>query len=208
MFVRSAVREETKPRTREALRTGESTNEALQHLERTRVDFGKSNPFWLLIRTIGPVICAFWLAGVMLSDPALDAIAGQPVPSVAAPAGTVLAKTDTTTRSGNYEITVPGTGDSTLMLVWDYAAEDGDMVGVLVNGDPLGEAFTIYHGARVIRVPANADVQVIGTYDGGGGITYAVNFPEAGKSIVNGIAAGDTNLYRLASQAGSPGAAP
>jgi hypothetical protein len=205
MFVRPIVRQETKPRTAELTRSEESPahDETVQRLERTREDLRSASPLRLLGRTVLTVAGAFLVAIALMvavpRQPALDVVAGEPVPSVVVPVGTVLAKADALTESQNHEVTLSGTSDSTLMLVWDYAVEDGDMVSILVNGNPLGESFTIYHGAKVLRVPANADVQVIGTHDGGGGITYAVNFPEAGKSIVNGVQAGDVNLYRLAS---------
>jgi hypothetical protein len=132
--------------------------------------------------------------------PNVDAIAGPAVSTSVVPVGKVLSRTDSVTRSQDHRVTIPGTSDTTLMLVWDYAAEDGDMVAILLNGNPMGESFTIYHGAKVIRVPTNSNIQVVGTHDGGGGITYAVNFPEAGRSIVNGVAAGDTNSYQLIAQ--------
>lgn len=207
MFVRPIVRHETKPRTAELTRSEESPahDETVQRLERTREDLRSTSPLRLLGRTALTAAGAFFFLLMLViaipRQPAVDVVAGEPVPSAVVPVGTVLAKTDSLTESQNHEVTIPGTSDSTLMLVWDYAVEDGDMVSILVNGNPLGESFTIYHGAKVLRVPANADVQVIGTHDGGGGITYAVNFPEAGKSIVNAISPGDTNLYRLSHHA-------
>jgi hypothetical protein len=165
------------------------------------VDLRFTNPFRLIARAVGPALLAvpvtMILFAVMPSQPPLDPIAGRAVPVSVVAAGSVLTKTDSITRSGNYTIQFAAQSQSTLMLVWDYAAEDGDMVSVLVNGAPMGESFTIMHAAKVVRVPTGSDVSVIGTRDGGGGITYAVNFPDAQRTVVNGIQTGEMNRYVL-----------
>lgn len=86
------------------------------------------------------------------------------------------------------------------MIVWDYAAEDGDMVSVIIDGKPVGPSFTIMHSPHTIKVPKGTNVEVVGTHDGGGGITYAINFPEIQKTILNGLTAGETNNYYLNTQ--------
>jgi hypothetical protein len=174
------------------------------------LDLRHANPFRLIGRALGPVIIALFASWILFvampKRMPIDRIAGKSIPVSVVVAGAVLSKTDSVTNSGNYTIAFPADVESTLMLVWDYAAEDGDMVQVLVNGSPMEEAFTIMHGAKVVRVPTGANISVIGTRDGGGGITYAVNFPEAGRSMVNGVQTGETNQYSLRRQVPNPGA--
>ena len=160
-----------------------------------------AHPLSLFTRAAVPAIVAalgmIFLVAVVPQYPNLNIIGGQPVPVEIAAPGTVLAKVDTATRSSDYSFTFPAGLTTTTMIVWDYAAEDGDMVSVLAGGASVSPSFTIFHAPKVIRVPVGSEVRVIGTHDGGGGITYAVSFPDIGKSVVNGIAPGDTTIFKL-----------
>lgn len=52
-------------------------------------------------------------------------------------AGTILLESDENYVGGDMTITHESTDDETTLYVWDYAAEDGDYVQILVNGMPL-----------------------------------------------------------------------
>jgi hypothetical protein len=85
------------------------------------------------------------------------------------------------------------------MLIWDFAAEDGDQVEVLADGARIYAPFIIKNVPLNLNVPVGTIVEVRGIIDGGGGgITYAVNFPEIGKSITNSTDQGGGNKYTLA----------
>lgn len=81
--------------------------------------------------------------------------------------------------------------------VWDYAAEDGDYVQILVDGVAIGDPFMIKNKPVVYTVPTTGEIQVLGTRDGGGGITYAVHYEVNGTTYFNGTDVGDGNLYTL-----------
>jgi hypothetical protein len=115
--------------------------------------------------------------------------------------GTILAAVDKPPSViSDQTIPIPGhKGDQTDLLIWDYAAEDGDWVQVLVDGLPESEPFMILHQPRRISVPVGSVVTVLGIRDGGGGITYAVNFPAAQRTVRNGAPLGNPhgNAYTL-----------
>lgn len=115
-------------------------------------------------------------------------------------AGTLLLRKDEVSSAKDYTITHNSDQETTKILVWDYAAEDGDYVQILVNGTPITDAFMIKNKPIEILVPAVGTVQVKGVRDGGGGITYAV-FYAVNKTIYFNSAPQDSfNTYTLIRQ--------
>ena len=112
-------------------------------------------------------------------------------------AGSVLMRKDGNTTPQDYTINHKSQNKDTKIWVWDYAAEDGDYVQVLVNGTPVTEAFMIKHKPRELTVPATGQVQIKGIRDGGGGITYAIRYEVNGTSYFNGTSEGEPNTYTL-----------
>lgn len=111
--------------------------------------------------------------------------------------GVILLSSDENAEAKDYTITHKSDAKDTKIWVWDYAAEDGDYVQVLVNGSPIGDAFMIKHKPREITVPSVGTVQIKGVKDGGGGITYAVRYDINGTSYFNGTPEGEANTYTL-----------
>lgn len=112
-------------------------------------------------------------------------------------AGTILLSKDENVAAKDYTITHKSENKDTKIWVWDYAAEDGDYVQVLVNGVPVSDAFMIKHKPRELTVPATGEIQIKGIRDGGGGITYAVRYEINGTSYFNGTPEGVCNTYTL-----------
>lgn len=129
------------------------------------------------------------------SQAAQNALANKT--STAISAGTVLLADDQGAEPQDYVITHNESAQHTKIWVWDYAAEDGDYVQVLVNGSPTAEPFMIKHRPKEIIVPAVGDVQIKGIRDGGGGITYAVRYEINGTSYFNTAPEGEFNSYTL-----------
>jgi hypothetical protein len=117
--------------------------------------------------------------------------------STAISAGTILLSSDENIGEKDYTITHKSGAKDTKVWVWDYAAEDGDYVQVLVDGAPTSDAFMIKHKPREITVPSVGKVQVKGIKDGGGGITYAIRYEINGTSYFNGAPEGEFNTYTL-----------
>lgn len=117
--------------------------------------------------------------------------------STAISAGTILSSADENIEKKDYAVIHKSESKDTKIWVWDYAAEDGDYVQVLVNGTPIGDAFMIKHKPKEFTVPAAGDVQIKGIKDGGGGITYAIRYDINGTSYFNGTPQGEFNTYTL-----------
>lgn len=112
-------------------------------------------------------------------------------------AGAVLLEEDKNIGPQDYTITHKYNKNDTKIWVWDYAAEDGDYVQVLVNGKPVAEAFMIKHKPVRMTVPAVGEVQIKGIRDGGGGITYAIRYDLNGTNYYNSAPEGEFNTYTL-----------
>lgn len=112
-------------------------------------------------------------------------------------AGTRLVSSDKKYVGGDLTITHKSNDDETTMYIWDYAAEDGDYVQVVIDGTPMGEPFMIKHKPKTFKVPTVGKVQVKGTRDGGGGITYGVYYEANSTSYFNGMDVGGDNIYTL-----------
>lgn len=87
--------------------------------------------------------------------------------------------------------------ETTKIWVWDFAAEDGDYVHVLVDGKPISEPFMIKHEPVSFDVGKNSVVNVIGVRDGGGGITYAIHIDAIGQTYLNGTDINQANTYTM-----------
>ena len=134
-------------------------------------------------------------ATVDTSESARNALENQV--STAISAGVVLLEDDENLGAQDYTITHSSDADETKIWVWDYAAEDGDYVQVLVDGTPISESFMIQHQPKELMVASTGSVQIKGIRDGGGGITYAVRYDINGTSYFNTAPEGEFNTYEL-----------
>lgn len=112
-------------------------------------------------------------------------------------AGVRLLEKDENMIGQDYTISHSSLDENTTIWVWDYAAEDGDYVQILVDGSPIGDPFMIKNKAVSFTVPTVAEVQVVGTRDGGGGITYGVYYELNQTTYFNGMDEGGSNTYTL-----------
>ncbi len=111
--------------------------------------------------------------------------------------GTRILKRDDNYIGGDMTIMHSSDKEETTLYVWDYAAEDGDYVQVFVDGAPLGEPFMIRSTPVSFTIPSVCEVKVVGTHDGGGGITYAVYYEVDQTTYFNGTSQGGDNTYTL-----------
>ncbi len=150
----------------------------------------------------GFCIAAFICAVIASHTPSVDtsAAAKQALNdkiSTSLSAGAILLKTDENIGGQDFGIAHKSQNNETKIWVWDYAAEDGDYVQVLVNGASIGEAFMIKHKPRTFMVPTVGEVQVMGVKDGGGGITYAVRYDVNATTYFNSAPQDEFNTYTL-----------
>jgi len=134
-------------------------------------------------------------SSVDTSDEAASALESHVSTSLVA--GTKLLANDDNYIGGDMTITHESDDEETTLYVWDYAAEDGDYVQVVVNGTPLGEPFMITNKPATFTIPTVGEVEVIGTRDGGGGITYAVYYEMNHTTYFNGVDENGSNIYTL-----------
>ncbi|MBP3803913.1 MAG: hypothetical protein J6I76_08445 [Oribacterium sp.] len=112
-------------------------------------------------------------------------------------AGTKLMAKDESYIGGDLTITHSSSDDETTIYVWDYAAEDGDYVQIFVDGNALGDPFMIKNKPVPFKVPTVGEIKVVGTRDGGGGITYGVYYEVNQTTYFNGMNQGGNNVYTL-----------
>ncbi|RKN83910.1 hypothetical protein [Paenibacillus ginsengarvi] len=122
----------------------------------------------------------------------------------AAKAGAVLLASDDDAglEPRDFEVAMKPGMQTSRALLWDFAAEDGDVVTVKVNGSVIAENVTIFHKPFVLDIPIPSTVEIVGVKDGGGGITYAVKFPGAvsGSAYFNAAGVGSSNVYTITGQ--------
>jgi len=114
----------------------------------------------------------------------------------------VGATDDMSLQARDYTIEMNKDASSNRALIWDFAAEDGDVVTIKADGVLIAENIQIMHKPFVFNVPVPSKVEVIGVKDGGGGITYAVKIPGAvgNKVYFNAAEVGSSNIYTFISQ--------
>lgn len=117
--------------------------------------------------------------------------------STSLPIGTILLNNDENIGQADYTISHQSNETNSPIWIWDYAAEDGDYVQVLINGVPMGDAFMIKNKPVELSIPTVGTVQIKGIKDGGGGITYAVRYQINGTNYFNGAPEGEYNTYTL-----------
>lgn len=88
-------------------------------------------------------------------------------------------------------------GGEARMLIWDFNLEDLDEVSILVDGIPVKEKLIISHNTASISIPVPSTVTITGIKDNGGGISYAVKFPNNKTTYYNTVAVGQSNTYTV-----------
>lgn len=152
--------------------------------------------YGLITLIIGFGILVFWDTSTPeKSEAARNAL--ETKVSTGVSAGAILLSADENIGAQDYTIEHTYGGDQAKLWIWDYAAEDGDYVQVIVDGVPTSESFMIKHKPKVITVPTVGTIQVKGIRDGGGGITYAVRYEVNGTSYFNSAPEGEFNTYTL-----------
>jgi hypothetical protein len=111
--------------------------------------------------------------------------------------GTIILDKDKSIESKDYTVVHSSDQQKSKIWVWDYAAEDGDYVQIIVDGHPIGDAFFIKNKPVVFTVPSSGYVRIKGVRDGGGGITYAIKYELNGVTYFNNAPINRLNTYTL-----------
>ncbi|USG65690.1 hypothetical protein NDK47_26930 [Brevibacillus ruminantium] len=116
-------------------------------------------------------------------------------------AGTTLANfdSDVDMEPRNFTVKMKEGKTTSRMLIWDFAAEDGDIVTVKVDGNIIAENVGLLRKPAAIDIPVPSVVEIVGVKDGVGGITYGVKFPGeiANHTYFNVAPEGSANVYTI-----------
>ncbi|NIZ47642.1 hypothetical protein PVA44_06940 (plasmid) [Entomospira nematocerorum] len=93
-----------------------------------------------------------------------------------------------------------GTAERTQLAIWDYAAEDGDYVEIWADDLLITPSFMIKHRPLIMNIPIGSTVTIRGIRDGGGGITYAVNYGVNNTTYFNTAPINGENTYTFVVQ--------
>ncbi|NHC41058.1 hypothetical protein G6549_13870 [Bacillus sp. MM2020_1] len=99
--------------------------------------------------------------------------------------------------SKNFTVPVNDSGGSARMLIWDFNKEDLDEVQISVNGQSVKEKLILTKEAAAISIAVPSTVTIRGLKDHGGGISYAVKFPNNKQTYFNMVTNGTTNSYTV-----------
>jgi hypothetical protein len=97
----------------------------------------------------------------------------------------------------DFEVTVGDSGGEAKMLIWDFNSEDNDEVQILVNGQPVKEKLILANNPAAISIPVPSTVTIKGLKDFGGGISYAVKFPNDKITYYNVVSVNAGNTYTV-----------
>lgn len=112
--------------------------------------------------------------------------------------GAVLHENDGVLNGRDFIVPHTSTAKETQISIWDYAAQDGDYVQILVDETPITEPFMVTSQLKHFRVPTTGNIQVKGIRDGdGGGITYAIYVELNETSYFNNASENGLNTYTL-----------
>jgi hypothetical protein len=162
---------------------------------KSRVLFGVFCLVLGVVLIMGPAVIDH--STVVAKDSAREALTARM--SSALGAGSILSSEDEEMTPRDFTIRYfSASGRTTKIWVWDYEDKDGDYVQVLVDGKPLANPFMIIHKPRVFEIPAEGNVEIKGTYDGGNnGITCAVKFEANATSYFNTVSVNGINTYTV-----------
>ncbi|MEI5905868.1 hypothetical protein WAK64_02150 [Bacillus spongiae] len=97
----------------------------------------------------------------------------------------------------DFEVTVGDSGGDAKMLIWDFNSEDSDEVQILVNGQMLKEKLILANNPAAFSIPVPSTVTIKGLKDNGGGISYAVKFPNDKITYYNVVSVKAGNTYTV-----------
>ncbi|MEK3916339.1 hypothetical protein [Paenibacillus sp. FSL H7-0331] len=100
-------------------------------------------------------------------------------------------------QAKNFEVPGLTRSVSTRMLIWDYNLEDNDKVQILVDGKPIHDSIVLTNTPVAFTVPVPSVITIKGIQDQGGGLTYAVKFPQTKYTFFNIVAVNGVNTYTL-----------
>lgn len=156
-----------------------------------------ASSIFLIFVLIGSIILLISISMPSIEDKEVIKIMETGVSKEAVP-GEIVMTNDKVLPQRDCKIIVDSKIKQITVSIWDFAAEDGDMVQIIDNGKTLDKGFTLMHNAKTVTVPVNGKIEIKGLKDGGGGITYALYVKETGETYFNNAPINGVNTYAIA----------
>jgi len=168
--------------------------EIVPHQSKIRRSLG-----WSALTIVGIAILSGFLTTSFSDEGTAEEVVANRI-STATEAGENLftEETNANIEARDFEVTNAGSdGGEARMLIWDFNLVDFDEVAVLVDGVPVKEKLILSENAAAISIPVPSTVTVRGIKDVGGGISYAVKFPNNKSTYFNVVTVGQSNTYTV-----------
>ncbi|MCM3654296.1 hypothetical protein [Metabacillus litoralis] len=144
------------------------------------------------------IIGSFFTTSFNDEGTAEEVVANRISTSTAAGEKLFTVETNTNIEARDFEVTNAGSdGGEARMLIWDFNKVDLDEVAIFVDGTPVKEKLILTENAAAISIPVPSQVTIRGVKDIGGGISYAVKFPNNEKTYFNVVPVGKLNTYTV-----------
>jgi hypothetical protein len=154
---------------------------------------------WATLIIIAMAILGSFFTTGYSDEGTADEVAANRI-STATTAGESLFQEETNAKitARDFEVKNAGSdGGEARMLIWDFNKVDLDEVAILVDGVPVKEKIIISDKAAAISIPVPSKVTIRGVKDLGGGISYAVKFPNNDTTYFNVVTEGQANTYTV-----------
>jgi hypothetical protein len=154
---------------------------------------------WTSLIVIGlAMLGSFFTTGFSDEGTAEEVVANRISTSTSAGETLFEDESNANIEARNFEVSNAGPdGGEARMLIWDFNKVDLDEVSILVDGVPVKEKLILSENAAAISIPVPSTVTVSGVKDLGGGISYAVKFPNNDTTYFNVVSVGQTNTYTV-----------
>ena len=151
-----------------------------------------------LVCLVIAMLTSFFVTSFLDDGAAEEVVANRVSTSTSAGEKLFEQETNGNIAARDFEVSSVGTnGGEARMLIWDFNLEDFDEVAILVDGIPVKEKLIISNNAASIRIPVPSTITVSGVKDNGGGISYAVKFPNNKTTYFNTVSVGQSNIYTV-----------
>jgi hypothetical protein len=154
---------------------------------------------WGSIALIGMAMLGGFFTSGFSDEGTAEEVVGNRI-STSTEAGEELYTEETNAKinARDFEVKNAGSdGGEARMLIWDFNKVDLDEVAIFVDGTPVKEKLILSNNSAAISIPVPSKVTISGVKDIGGGISYAVKFPNNKTTYFNVVSVGKSNTYTV-----------
>ncbi|MDR6121320.1 hypothetical protein QFZ87_000917 [Bacillus sp. SLBN-46] len=153
-----------------------------------------------IIAFVLAIIFSMFSGGVSSEEKKQEVVANRITSEVTAGDQLFKEEVNSDIVSKDFSVGVNDSGGTARMLIWDFNKEDLDEVQISVNGEAVKEKLILTKEAAAISIAVPSTVTIKGLKDHGGGISYAVKFPNNKQTYFNVVTNGASNSYTVTVQ--------